>query len=69
MVGISNDNATGDFEVIPDKDSLLSYLTTVGADWTQPDPEQPDNPTATIPFDASAASNWVWDRLTALNSK
>lgn len=66
QVGITNDGATGDFEVIPTKADLLAYLTTVGAGWTQPDPAQPGNPEATIPFDPSAATDWVWDRFTAL---
>jgi len=67
MIGITNDGATGDFEVVPDKASLQSYLATVGADWTQPDPNQPNDPTATIPFDPAAAATWVWDRHDALN--
>ena len=67
MIGITNDGATGDFEVFPDKASLQSYLATVGADWTEPDPSQPNDPTATIPFDPAAAATWVWDRHDALN--
>ena len=67
MIGIANDGASGDFEVVPDKASLQSYLATVGADWTQPDPNQPNDPTATIPFDPAAATTWVWDRHDALN--
>ena len=66
MVGISNGIA-GDYEVIHDKPALWNYLSTVGANWKQPDPTQPDNPDATIPFDADAAAEWVWGRLTALN--
>jgi len=65
MIGIVNDGAAGDFEVIPTKADLQSYLTTVGADWTQPDPADPDN---TIPFDPVAATDWVWGRLDALNA-
>lgn len=68
QVGITNDGATGDFEVIPTKADLLAYLTTVGANWAQPDPAQPGNPTATIPFDPSAATDWAWSRLEALNA-
>ena len=64
MIGIVNDGATGDFEVIPTKADLQSYLTTVGANWTQPDPADPDS---TIPFDPVAATDWVWGRLDALN--
>ncbi len=65
QVGITNDGATGDFEVIPTKADLLAYLTTAGADWKQTDPS---DPTATIPFDPSAATDWAWGRLDALNA-
>jgi len=68
QVGITNDGATGDFEVIPTKADLLAYLTTVGANWTQPDPTQPNNLQATVPFDPSAATDWAWGRLDALNA-
>jgi hypothetical protein len=64
MVGITNDGATGDFEVIPTKADLQDYLSAVGADWTNPDPNDPD---ATVPFDPTAAADWVWGRLDALN--
>jgi hypothetical protein len=65
MIGIVKDGATGDFEVIPTKADLQAYLADVGADWTQPDPEDPNN---TIPFDPVAAADWVWGRLDALNA-
>lgn len=68
QVGITNNGATGDFEVISTKDDLLAYLTTVGANWTRHDPTQPYNPEATIPFDPSAAADWAWGRLDALNA-
>ena len=68
QVGITNDGATGDFEVIPTKADLLAYLTAVGANWTQPDPTQQAFPTAMIPFDPSAATDWAWGRLDALNA-
>jgi len=68
QVGITNDGATGDFEVIPTKADLLAYLTTVGAGWTQPDPTQLGALNATIPFDPSAATDWAWGRLDALNA-
>lgn len=69
MVGFTeNGYDTGDFEVIPTKADLLAYLSTVGADWTQPDPAQPNDPTATIPFDPIQATDWVWGRLDALNA-
>ena len=65
MIGIAKDGATGDFDVINTKEWLVTYLTQVGADWTQPDPNDPDN---TIPFDPNAAADWVWGRLDALNA-
>ena len=67
MVGISCDGATGDFEVIPTQSDLQTYLAAVGANWTQPDPAQPNNPEATVPFDPASAAAWVWGRLDALN--
>jgi len=66
QIGITNDNATGDFETIPTKADLLSYLTVVGANWTEPDPAQPGNPDAFVPFNPSAATDWVWNRFVAL---
>ena len=68
QVGITNNNATGDFEVIATKAGLLAYLTIVGADWKEPDPTKPLDITATIPFDPSAATDWAWGRLDALNA-
>lgn len=65
MIGIAKDGATGDFEVVDSKAWLQTYLANVGADWTQPDPNNPDQE---IPFDPAAAATWVWDRLDALNA-
>ena len=67
MIGISEDNNTGDAEVIATQAELQAYLANVGANWTQPDPANPDDPSAQIPFDAAAAATWVWNRLNALN--
>jgi hypothetical protein len=69
MVGISETDDIGDAEAILTKADLLAYLTTVGANWKLPDPTQPNNLEATIPFDPSAAADWAWDRLDALNAK
>jgi hypothetical protein len=44
MVGISETDDIGDAEAVATKADLLAYLTTVGANWTQPDPAQPGNP-------------------------
>ena len=68
MVGISCDNATGDFEVVATQSDLQTYLAAVGADWTQPDPSNPNDVNATVPFDPAAAASWVWGRLDALNA-
>jgi hypothetical protein len=68
MIGISEDNNTGDAEVIPTQADLQAYLAQVGANWTQPDPANPNDLEATVPFDPAAASAWVWGRLTALNA-
>ena len=68
QIGITNDGATGDFEVCASKEDLQTYLTLAGAGWTQQDPAQPDNLEATIPFDPVAATNWAWGRLEALNA-
>jgi hypothetical protein len=38
MIGISNDNATGDFETIATKNDLLTYLTDVGSSGKHQDP-------------------------------
>lgn len=68
MIGLSEGDDVGDAEIVPTKADLLAYLTTVGAGWTQPDPAQPGNLEATIPFDPSAAADWAWGRLEALNA-
>ncbi len=66
MIGLTEDGFdTGDFEIIPTKADLQAYLTVVGADWTQPDPNDHE---ATVPFDPAAAAEWVWNRLDALNA-
>ena len=67
MVGLSEDDNTGDAEVIASQAALQAYLTSVGSGWTQPDPANPGDPEATIPFDPAAAAAWVWGRKTALD--
>ena len=68
MVGLSENDDVGDAEIIPTKADLLTYLTAIGSSWTQPDPAQPGIADATIPFDPSAAADWVWARKTALDA-
>jgi hypothetical protein len=68
QIGISKSGATGDFEVCTSKEDLQTYLTLVGKDWTQPNPSNPGNLDAAIPFDPVAATNWAWGRLEALNA-
>lgn len=68
MIGLSENDDTGDAEVVSTQADLQAYLANVGANWTQPDPAQPGNPEATIPFDPVAAAQWVWDRKVALDA-
>ena len=68
MIGLSENDDTGDAEVIPTQAELQTYLATVGANWTIPDPAQPNDPEATIPFDPVAAAQWVWTRKAALDA-
>jgi hypothetical protein len=68
MIGLSDTDDTGDAEVIASQADLQAYLAAVGANWTQPDPSQPGNPEATIPFDPAASAQWVWDRKVALDA-
>jgi len=63
LVDISEDGATGDFEVVASQADLETYLTSVGSDWT--DTTDPDN---TIPFDPTAQAAWAWGKLDALNA-
>lgn len=64
MIGITNDNATGDFEVVASKEDLVTYLTEVGSSWTISGPDLEES----VPFDPSAAADWVWNRLDSLNA-
>ena len=68
MIGLTENDDTGDAEVIATQADLQTYLTAVGSGWTLPDPAQPGNPEATIPFDPVAAAQWVWDRKVALDA-
>lgn len=68
MIGISENEDTGDAEVIPTQADLEAYLRSVGTGWGMPDPARPGDPTAMLPFDPAAAAADVWARLTALNT-
>jgi hypothetical protein len=69
MIGISDDNAdiSGAIGEIPSKVDLQAYLATeaTAGGWVDPDPNDPD---ATIAFDAAAHAQRVWDDLDALNA-
>ena len=69
MIGISDDGAdiSDAIEEITSKANLQSYLSTQATanSWTDPDPDDPD---ATVAFDAAAHAQRVWDDLTALNA-
>jgi|GEM_PF-2053878 len=68
MIGISDDGAdiSEAIEEVTSQADLQTYLSTQATanSWTDPDP---DNPDATVPFDAAAHAQRVWDDLTALN--
>lgn len=69
MIGISDDGAdiSEAIEELATKEALETYLSdqaTAGG-WTDNDP---DDPTATVPFDAAAHAQRVWDDLDALNA-
>jgi len=66
MIGLSENDDTGDSEIIPTKDSLQAYLASVGSGWTEQDPADPNNPP--VPFDPAKWANWVWDRKVALDA-
>jgi len=69
MIGISADGAdisgaVGEITTQADLEAYLSAQATAN-NWTDPDPNDPD---ATIAFDAAAHAQRVWDDLTALNA-
>ena len=69
MIGISADGAdTSDaITVFASKSDLQTYLAAEATanSWTDPDPNDPD---ATVAFDAAAHAQRVWDDLDALNA-
>ena len=68
MVGIADDGAdiSGAIAEISSKSDLQTYLSdqATANSWTDPDP---DDPTATVAFDAATHATKVWDDLTTLN--
>jgi hypothetical protein len=68
MIGISAGAAvSGAIEEVTSKANLQTYLATQASanSWTDPDPNDPD---ATVAFDAAAHAQRVWDDLDALNA-
>lgn len=70
LVGISEKDVTGDFEVVPTKEELLAYLSSVCAGWEVFDPngKMVNGMPAMIPFDAAVAADFFWAKLDALNA-
>jgi hypothetical protein len=70
LVGISDGSTlpADQAEVINSKADLVTYLNSYTSTWKQPDPSQPGNLDAQIPFDQQASADWAWARLDALNS-
>lgn len=68
MIGLSEDDDTGDAEVIATQAELETYLAAVGSNWTQADPDFPNDPNKTVPFNPTAAAQWVWDRKVTLDA-
>lgn len=68
MIGLSENDDTGDAEVIPTQADLQNYLATVGANWFERDPADPLNLETATPFDPVKAAQWVWDRKVALDA-
>ena len=68
MLGISDDGAdiSDAIEEITSQADLETYLSAQATanSWADPDPNDPD---ATVAFDAAAHAQRVWDDLTALN--
>lgn len=72
MIGISDDGAdiSDAIEEITSKADLQTYLSAKATanGWTDPDPDNLDDPDATVAFDAAAHAQRVWDDLDALNA-
>ena len=72
MIGISDDGAdiSGAIEEITSQANLQTYIAEMTElhNWVDADPNDPD-PDASVPRDAAAHAQRVWDDLTALNSQ
>jgi len=71
MIGIADDGAdiSDAIAEISSKSDLQTYLSdqATANSWTDQDLDDPDDPTATVAFDAAAHATKVWDDLTTLN--
>jgi len=65
MVEISEDGATGDFEVINSQEDLKSYLDSISSGWIMPDP---DNEGLNVAFNSTSQAASVWEKLDNLNA-
>ena len=65
MIGITDRNATGDFEAIVSQADLEAYLTSVSSSLSKIDP---NDHSSTIHFDPTTQAAWAWDKLDALNA-
>ena len=62
MIGATVDgsNETGLGELASEAD-VKTYLDTYTSSWTEPD-ESSDDPSATVPFDQTAAATYIWSK-------
>tara|TARA_R110001592_G_scaffold283752_1_gene551828 strand:- start:14 stop:358 length:345 start_codon:yes stop_codon:yes gene_type:complete len=68
MLCITVDNPTGMFEEIETYDGLLEYLSEVGSDWKITEHNDLDDSTVDKDYDPVVNAQWVWNRLSAVNS-
>ena len=62
MIGATVDGSseTGLGELASEAD-VKTYLDTYTSSWTEPD-ESSDDPSATVPFDQTAAATYIWSK-------
>ena len=68
MLCITVDNPAGMFEEIETYDGLLEYLSEVGSDWKITERNELDDSSVKKDYDPVVNSQWVWNRLNAVNS-